>query len=101
MTPINGLPAIDVTRSDSSSTTSRAAQSGQPDFVETLRSTLASVEQAHSEAQARVSAMVQGTGEDVHTAAIAVEKADLAFQLMLQVRNKIVQAYQEVSRMPF
>jgi flagellar hook-basal body complex protein FliE len=32
---------------------------------------------------------------------IAVEKADLSFQMMLQVRNKIVAAYQEVSRMNF
>jgi flagellar hook-basal body complex protein FliE len=32
---------------------------------------------------------------------IAVEKAGLAFQMMVQVRNKIVQAYQQVSGMPF
>jgi flagellar hook-basal body complex protein FliE len=32
---------------------------------------------------------------------IAVEKADLAFELMMQVRNKIVAAYQEISRMQF
>ncbi len=32
---------------------------------------------------------------------IAVEKADLSFQLMMQVRNKIVQAYQTISNMQF
>ena len=32
---------------------------------------------------------------------IAVEKADLSFQLMMQVRNKIVDAYQQISQMPF
>jgi flagellar hook-basal body complex protein FliE len=32
---------------------------------------------------------------------IAVEKADVAFQLMMQVRNKIVNAYQEVSKLQF
>jgi flagellar hook-basal body complex protein FliE len=32
---------------------------------------------------------------------IAVEKANLTFELMLQVRNKIISAYQEVSRIPF
>jgi len=37
----------------------------------------------------------------LHTALIAVEKADLSFQLMMQVRNKIVSAYQEISRMQF
>jgi flagellar hook-basal body complex protein FliE len=32
---------------------------------------------------------------------IAVEKADLSFQLMLQVRNKVVQAYQQIAGMQF
>ena len=32
---------------------------------------------------------------------IAVEQADLTFQLMMQVRNKMVQAYQEISRLQF
>jgi flagellar hook-basal body complex protein FliE len=42
-----------------------------------------------------------GHGEDLHSALLAVEKADLSFQLMMQVRNKIVQAYQDIARMPF
>ena len=45
--------------------------------------------------------VLEGTGTDVHKAVIAVEKADLSFQLMLQVRNKIVAAYQEVERLQF
>ena len=43
--------------------------------------------------------VVEGNGTDVHSALIAVEKADLSFQLMMQVRNKIVSAYEEISRM--
>src|SRR5262245_23960577 len=35
---------------------------------------------------------------DLHSVMIALEKADLSFQLMMQVRNKIVQAYQEIMR---
>jgi flagellar hook-basal body complex protein FliE len=35
---------------------------------------------------------------DLHSVMIALEKADLSFQMMMQVRNKIVQAYQEVMR---
>ncbi len=46
-------------------------------------------------------ALLEGNGMDVHSAMIAVEKADLSFQLMMQVRNKIVSAYQEISRMQF
>jgi flagellar hook-basal body complex protein FliE len=35
---------------------------------------------------------------DLHSVMIAVEKADLSFQMMMQVRNKIVQAYQEIMK---
>jgi flagellar hook-basal body complex protein FliE len=39
-----------------------------------------------------------GNESDLHSVMIALEKADLSFQLMMQVRNKIVQAYQEIMR---
>ena len=40
-----------------------------------------------------------GNESDLHSVMIALEKADLSFQLMMQVRNKIVEAYQEILRM--
>jgi flagellar hook-basal body complex protein FliE len=43
--------------------------------------------------------MVDGTG-DVHEAMIALQQADLTLQFAVQVRNKLVQAYQEILRMP-
>lgn len=70
-------------------------------FVETLRGAIDEAEQLHGAADAKVSGLLQGNGTDVHSAMIAVEKADLSFQLMMQVRNKIVAAYQEISRMQF
>jgi flagellar hook-basal body complex protein FliE len=70
-------------------------------FVETLRGAMDQVEQAQSTADTKVAGFLDGSGMDVHTAMIAVEKADLSFQLMMQVRNKIVAAYQEISRMQF
>jgi len=42
-----------------------------------------------------------GSGVDVHQAMIATEKADMAFELVLAVRNKAVQAYQSVMGMQF
>jgi flagellar hook-basal body complex protein FliE len=59
------------------------------------------VNQLQSEASVKVSGMLTGNGEDVHSAMIAVQKADLAFELMVEMRNKIVSAYQEISRIPF
>ena len=54
-----------------------------------------------NEADARVNQLLTGNGQDVHSAMIAVEKSSLAFAMMVQVRNKIVQAYQQVSGMQF
>ena len=44
---------------------------------------------------------MSGERQDIHNVMVAVEKADVAFQLMMQVRNKIVNAYQEVSKLQF
>ena len=70
-------------------------------FTETLRGAMDQVDQLRGAAEEKVGALLEGSGVDVHSALIAVEKADLSFQLMMQVRNKIVAAYQEISRMQF
>lgn len=70
-------------------------------FYDTLQGAMSQVQELHSDAQEKVAGMLDGTGEDVHSAMIAVEKAGLAFEMMVQVRNKIVQAYQTVSQMQF
>lgn len=96
--PIQGLPRPDV---DFSPVEGPKQDAGNSRFLETLRSAVEQVGQLQSEADSTVTNMLNGNGQDVHSAMIAVEKANLAFELMLQVRNKIVSAYQEVSRMPF
>jgi flagellar hook-basal body complex protein FliE len=74
---------------------------GSGEFLDTLRTAMDQVGEVQGQAESQVAALLQGGGTDVHSAMIAVEKADLSFQLMLQVRNKIVAAYQEISRMQF
>jgi flagellar hook-basal body complex protein FliE len=74
---------------------------GQRDFLATLQQSMEAVEGAQGAAQSQVAQLLSGQGADLHSAMIAVEKADLSFQLMMQVRNKIVQAYQEISNMQF
>ena len=46
-----------------------------------------------------VQKFLSGDNEDLHTTILATQKAELAFQLGLQVRNKVVDAYQEVMKM--
>jgi len=70
-------------------------------FADTLRGAMDEMGQLSSQAETKVAGVLEGSGGDVHSALIAVEKADLSFQLMMQVRNKIVSAYQEISRMQF
>jgi len=68
-------------------------------FATSLDALLSSVEGAAGEANVAVADMVAGSG-DVHTAMLALHRAEVAMQLTVQVRNKLVQAYQDLMRMP-
>lgn len=68
-------------------------------FVTSLDALLSSVEASAGDANTAVADMVAGTG-DVHTAMLALHRAEVAMQLTVQVRNKLVQAYQDLMRMP-
>ncbi|MGE0363312.1 MAG: flagellar hook-basal body complex protein FliE [Vicinamibacterales bacterium] len=76
-----------------------AAAGGDAGFATSLDALLSSVEGSAGEANAAVADMVAGTG-DVHTAMLALHRAEVAMQLTVQVRNKLVQAYQDLMRMP-
>ena len=77
------------------------AGGSEPGFRDVLHSAIDDIQQLEGQAETKVAGVIEGNGADVHSALIAVEKADLSFQLMMQVRNKIVSAYEEISRMQF
>jgi len=85
----------------SAATPATHTSDGEGGFGSTLTSAIEQVEQVHTDAQQQISDLLQGNRQDVHNVMIAVEKADVAFQLMMQVRTKIVNAYQEISRLQF
>lgn len=74
-------------------------QPGVNGFGQSLAKLMDGVESSNAEANRSVAGMLDGTG-DVHDAMIALQRADLALQFTVQVRNKLVQAYQEIMRMP-
>jgi flagellar hook-basal body complex protein FliE len=74
---------------------------GQGGFGSLLSSALQQVNQLSGGAEQQISSMLKGGSQDMSTVMIAVEKADVAFQLMMQVRNKIVNAYQDIEKMQF
>ncbi|MBA7473790.1 Flagellar hook-basal body complex protein FliE [subsurface metagenome] len=52
-----------------------------------------------AQADEKVGQVVTGESEDLHHAMIALEEASVSFQLMLEIRNKMLEAYQEINRM--
>jgi flagellar hook-basal body complex protein FliE len=70
-------------------------------FANTLSTAMQQVNNLQTTAEQKVTNLLTGNGEDIHAATLSVERASLAFDLMLQVRNKVVSAYQEISRLQF
>ncbi len=69
-----------------------------PSFADTLTESLDKVNDLQKEADKAIEDFATGKTRNIHETMIAVNKADLAFRLTMQVRNKIVEAYQEVMR---
>jgi flagellar hook-basal body complex protein FliE len=69
-----------------------------PSFADTLEQSLHKVNSMQKDADVAIQDFVAGDTRNIHETMIAVGKADLAFRLTMQVRNKIVEAYQEVMR---
>lgn len=68
-------------------------------FADALKNLLDTVDDTTSAANTAVGRMIGGTG-DVHEAMIALQRAEMTMQLTVQVRNKLVAAYQDIMRMP-
>lgn len=83
-----------------STLTSSPVQAPAP-FSDLLTDAVGQVSQLEDQAHIAVTGLMTGSGVDVHQAMIATEKASMAFELALAVRNKAVQAYQQVIGMQF
>jgi flagellar hook-basal body complex protein FliE len=75
-----------------------ASPSGQA-FHAAFTDAVAKVESFQNNAQASIDGFLAGDGQELHQVALATQQAELSFDLFLQVRNKIVAAYEEVMRM--
>ncbi|HWZ34258.1 MAG TPA: flagellar hook-basal body complex protein FliE [Bryobacteraceae bacterium] len=68
-------------------------------FKDVLSSAIQEVESSNNTAKTSVEQFLSGDGGELHSTILATQRAGLEFDLMIQVRNKIVSAYQEVMRM--
>jgi flagellar hook-basal body complex protein FliE len=68
-------------------------------FADLLKQAMQEVDVAQTTAQQEARNLMTGEATDMHTAILAVQKADVSFQMMMAVRSKLIDAYREVMRM--
>ncbi len=68
-------------------------------FKESLAQTVREIDGLQKEADQSIETMAAGEPKDVHEVMIAMEKAGISLRLMVQVRNKIMNAYEEIMRL--
>ena len=69
------------------------------DFASTLKNAVQAVNQAQKDADYKMQELATGKSNNIHETMIAAEKADISLRLMVQVRNKVIEAYQEIMKM--
>ena len=97
LTPINGLPPVLLPQVGGAAP---AAQPGLP-FAALMRNAMQQMQGLETSATQAVDGLMAGNGTDIHTAMIATQKADLAFEMALAFRNKAVGAYQQMMSTQF
>ena len=95
--PVASLPPAQLSQIGG---TPAAAQPGAS-FEALMRNAMQQMQTLESNASQAVDGLMTGNGTDVHTAMIATQKADLAFEMALAFRNKAVGAYQQLMSTQF
>ncbi len=97
MSPITSVSMIATQQAAPVDATSAAGGTGA--FQSMLEGMIGRVEQSQTQATQAAQNFLSGGDEELHSVALAAQRADLQFNLFLQVRNKAVSAYQEIMRM--
>ena len=76
----------------------RIPASGGPSFGNMISNVIKDVDELHKTAEQTTEKLITGELEDVHQVVVAMEEAQISFRLLMEVRNKLVTAYQEVMK---
>lgn len=68
-------------------------------FSEMLTKSMVDVNKYQEEADVSIKRLITGQSKDIHSTMLAVEKAEIAFKTMNQIRSKVIEAYREIMRM--
>lgn len=96
MTPIS---SVRVTGLEMPAELSRPSGSSGTEFRSLLEGAIERVENSRASTEQSVNNFLTGDGEELHSVILNTQRAELELELFLQVRNKVVQAYQEIMRM--
>jgi len=78
----------------------RALQTESTSFGQMLKDSFDEVSRLQQESSESIQNLVTGKQTDIHQTMIAMEKSSVAFNLLMQIRNKTIEAYQKIMRMP-
>lgn len=99
MSSINELTSINFRELVQNKQVSNAAEKPTKDFGATISDFLKAVNQSQKESAQKVADVIQGKSENLHEAMAMLEESKLSFQLMLEIRNKLLDSYKEIERM--
>jgi flagellar hook-basal body complex protein FliE len=81
---------------DNSVSNTSSTQSGTNDFFQILKETIGEINKDQQNADNALGGIATGQVKDLHQAAIAIDKAEISMKVMLEVRNKALNAYKEI-----
>jgi len=90
-------PIPDISPAGSAGVPGESGKSGG--FLDSLKSAIGKTNDMKLQADQSVEALMTGQTQDLHRTMVALQQADVSFQLMMQIRNKLVTAYEEIQRM--
>ena len=76
-----------------------AQPADKPSFARVIGNLVDDVDKLHKTAEQTTEKMITGELEDIHQVMVAMEEAQTSFRLLMELRNKLVEAYREVMKM--
>lgn len=97
---VQGINQIDMLIGKGQSQPLKQAGGDNSSFGDLLTEAINKINQLEKESSSLQVAFTKGENVELHEVVIAMEKYSIAMELLMSVRNKVVEAYQEISRMP-
>ncbi|HZU25076.1 MAG TPA: flagellar hook-basal body complex protein FliE [Bryobacteraceae bacterium] len=97
--PISSINPASIQGLDPGSLAPAASPGGGGAFQSTLADAISSVEHFRENSQQTIDNFLSGGNQELHQVALAAQQSELAFEMFVQVRNKVISAYQEIMRM--